>query len=182
VSVNQRTFRRWSRSVFAPLLLIIAAGCANFSNNRDLSVSVVDLLPTRASMFETGAALTLRFTNVSPEPVVLKGSAHRLHLNGSYVGRAVTNDPLTIPQFGTVTQSVTVYLENIPLVRTVLEFSKAPTAIQYRLESQLYAANPAHGARIRTSTSGEIDLRGFSTGKNAPPGRRPSAHQSPRCG
>jgi hypothetical protein len=68
-------------------------------------------------LLETSAELMLRYTNETIEPLALAGSAHRLYLNGSYVGLAVSNESMSIPQLGTATQTVTIHLENLALVR-----------------------------------------------------------------
>src|SRR5688500_18135504 len=87
------------------LVLAAGSGCATISRSSALSVSVTNVLPTQASLLETSAALTLRFVNEGVEPLKLAGGVHRLYLNGSYVGRAVTNERLTVPALGTVTQT-----------------------------------------------------------------------------
>lgn len=152
--------RRFRSVLIAALLAITGTGCGSFLGSHDVGVSLVDLLPTQATVFETGATLTLRFTNETPKALELKGSAHRLYLNGSYVGRGVTNDALVIPALGTATQRVAIYLENLALFRKAVEFSHSPSGIEYRLESQLYPAGSG-AARIRTATTGQLDLRPF---------------------
>jgi LEA14-like dessication related protein len=152
--------------VLAGGIALLASGCASLASREDVSVTLIDLLPTRATVFETGATMTLRYTNEAPAPIELKGSAHRLFLNGSYVGRAVSNDAVTVPQLGTATQTVTLYLENLALFRKAAEFSSAPAVIAYRLESQLYPADAQNARRIRTVASGQIDLRALMQGSN----------------
>lgn len=134
-------------------------GCASFSRTGGVAVNVVNVLPTQASLFETSAALTLRLINETTEPLVFVGSTHRLYLNGSYVGRAVSDRPLTVPQLGTVTQTVTVYLENLALVRKLAEWQNT-TLIDYRLESRFHPEGGSFGA-FRAVATGELDLRGL---------------------
>lgn len=137
----------------------VLGACATLQNDAELAMSVVNLLPARASVFETGGALTLRYTNEGPSGVTLRGSSHRLYLNGSYIGRAVSSEPLTIPPLGTATQLVTVYFENLTLLRKILELSQgaAPT-LDYRVQSYLYR-EPESAGRIRLTASGQLDLR-----------------------
>lgn len=115
--------------------------------------------PLQASLLETTMAFTLRFTNEGTQPLTLVGSSHRLYLNGSYVGRAVSNERVTIPQLGTTTQTVVVYLENLALVRKVAELPNAPK-IDYRLESRLHPEGGFGG--IKASATGELDLTGLA--------------------
>ena len=99
---------------------------------------------------------------------------HRLYLNESYVGRAVTSERLNVPALSTVTQTVTIHLENLTLMRKVVEFSntQAPR-IAYRLESRLHPADGGRFGGIATSTAGELDLSGFMNEMN-PPARAPT--------
>lgn len=144
------------------LLLVIwvggASGCATLGSRGTLGVSVVNLAPKQASLFETSADLTVRFTNEATEPVPLAGSAHKLYLNGTYVGRAVTDQRLTIPALGTVTQTVVIHLENLTLLRKAAELSGADApVVTYRLDSRLHPAEGRLGG-LRLSSSGELDL------------------------
>jgi LEA14-like dessication related protein len=147
--------------LFALLLSLLFSGCASFTANRTVLVNVVDVRSAQATLLETTAVLTLRFTNETPEPLQVRGSSHRLYLNGSAVGRGVTNDIVTIPPLSTVTQPVTLYLENLTLVRKATEFSRAPNAIDYRLESNLFAVGTPGGRTLRATSSGQLDIRGI---------------------
>lgn len=149
------------------LSLLFFSACATFAPSGVVAVTVVDIRPTQAALLETTAVLTLRFTNESPEPIQLKGSSHRLYLNGSSVGRAVNNDALTIPALSTMTQQITVHLENLTLVRKVTEFSRVPSAIAYRLDSQLFTVDgPSTTGRLRATATGELDVRGVMDATN----------------
>jgi len=147
-------------SVLACVFAIGLGGCATLlAPSHDFSLSVTNLLPTEASLLETTAVLTLRLTNEMPRPVTLVGGVHRLMFNGTYVGRAVTNERITVPQLGTLTQTVTVHLENLTLMRKLAELSRdASPTIRYQLDSKLH---PAEGEGLRSfdaTTRGELDV------------------------
>ena len=146
---------------FACGCTLLFSGCATFDRSTEASVNVIDLRPTEASLFETSAELALRYTNESGEPLALAGSAHRLYLNGSYVGRAVSNESLNIPALSTTTQTVTIHLENLTLVRKLRELPSAQ-AIKYRLESALHRRDGKGLGTIRTASTGELDLSGLA--------------------
>ena len=161
--------KRFSWCVLLGLALLWSTGCATLSRSPVLSVSVTNVLPTQASLLETSAALTLRFVNEGVEPLNLAGGVHRLYLNGSYVGRAVTSERVNVPALSTITQTVTIHLENLTLMRKVVEFSNTQTPrIAYRLESRLHPADGGRFGGIATSTAGELDLSGFMHEMNAP--------------
>jgi LEA14-like dessication related protein len=148
------------RGLLALSGLLVLVGCASLTRPAaGVNVSVTNLLPTHAAMFETSAALTLRLTNESAEPLMLIGSAHRLYLNDTYVGRAVSNEPLSIPPLTTATQTVTVFMENLTLMRKVIELANTNRPIiAYRLESQLHAGASSPGRTLATTSRGELDL------------------------
>lgn len=157
-------------------------GCATLGEHEGVSLSVVDLLPTQASLFETSASLKLRFTNESTQPLVLSGGSHRLYLNGSYVGRAVSSERLTIPALGTNTQTVVVHLENLTLFRKAAELSNSTApAIGYRLESRLHSAKGSTFGRLQVTSSGELDLSGLTRSPARDVTSRPAASNAPRA-
>lgn len=138
-------------------------GCATLTQRGTLGISVVNLKPKQASLFETSAELTLRYTNESAQPLPLAGSAHKLYLNGSYVGRAVTDERVTIPGLGTTTQTVVVYLENLTLIRKAAELSGSDApVVAYRLDSRLHPVEGGGLGGLRLSSSGELDLSGLA--------------------
>lgn len=145
------------------LLAVFALGggaCTTLPRGGGIGVTVADVRPLQASLLESSIALTLRLTNEALQPLTLAGSSHRLFLNGSYVGRAVSNERLTLPPLGTATQTVTVYLENLTLVRKAAELSNAPK-INYRLESRLHPADGDGFGSIKAVATGELDLSGL---------------------
>jgi LEA14-like dessication related protein len=143
-------------------LLVAAAGCSTFTRTGGVTASVVNVAPTQASLFETTVGITLRLTNEAAEPRVLTGSSHRLFLNGTYVGRGVSNERVGLPPFGVATQTITVYVENLTLMRKFSEFQSAPPpTIDYRFESDFHAEENRHVGTVRTIATGQLDVRGL---------------------
>ena len=163
-----KSFSLWRSFVWSGLLACLA-GCATLAPGPTVGLSVVNLRPLQSTVLETGLELTLRLTNESAQPLVLAGSTHKLYLNDSYVGRAVSNERVTVPAFGTATPAVTVYLENLTLLRKAAEFAQAPQ-LAYRLDSRLHPADGAAFGDVRARASGELDLAGL--GLTPPPAGR----------
>jgi LEA14-like dessication related protein len=151
-----------TRIASLPLVVLglFAAGCASLSRSPGASVSLTDLRPIQASLFETSAELTVRYVNETAEPLVLAGSAHRLYLNGSYVGIGVSHESVTIAPLSTTTQTVVIHLENLALVRKLRQLPSAQV-IKYRLESALHRAEGKEGGTLKLASAGEIDLSGL---------------------
>lgn len=151
-------------TIFRPGLLILAAsvllfsGCSGPDFRGSMSVSLVDFRPTEAALLESRGTLTLRFTNESIAPLGYSGSSHKLYLNGKYVGKGVSDQPFGIPPLNTVTQDVTISLENIALVRQLVSVRDSQTA-SYRLESVFFQTVYEDDYRIKVESTGSLDLR-----------------------
>ena len=142
-------------------------GCATLPEDGGVAVSLVSIRPVQTSLFETSAELTLRFTNEAARPLTLSGSTHRLYVNGTYVGRAITHEPLTVPQLGTMTQTLTAHLENLALMRKAQAMANVST-VGYRIDSRLHTAEAQGGGTLAATSSGELDLSGFFPVQTAP--------------
>ena len=155
------------RVVVAVLFLVggglFVAGCATLARDAGVAVSLVSIRPMQSTLFETTAELTLRLTNESLRPLAFAGSTHRLYVNDTYIGRAVTNARVTVPQLGTTTQTITAHLENLALMRKAQALGTVPS-VDYRIESRLLAAAEEGGGTLATTSTGKLDLSGLMAG------------------
>jgi LEA14-like dessication related protein len=147
--------------LFFVLLGLILAGCSSQIFTGSLSVSLVDLKPTDASLLESRGILTVRYTNESIAPLGYSGSSHKLYLNGQYVGKGVTDAPFGVPPLNSVTQDVPVQFENIALVRQLIEVRNSQT-IRYTLESVLFQTINEDKYQIKTRAEGSLDLHSLA--------------------
>jgi LEA14-like dessication related protein len=158
-------------TMFRPRVLILAAvtflfaACSGPDFRGSMSVSLVDFRPTETALLESRGTLTLRFTNESIAPLGYSGSSHKLYLNGKYVGKGVSDQPFGIPPLNTITQDVTINLENLALVRQLMSMSDSHTA-SYRLESVFFQTVYEDDYRIKVQSNGSLDLRGLSAAPN----------------
>ena len=143
-------------------------GCATLSREGGVAVSLVSIRPVQTTLFETSAEVTLRLTNESSRPLALAGSTHKLYVNGTYIGRAVTNERLTVPYLGTTTQMVIAHLENLALMRKAQELGHVP-AVDYRIDSRLLATDETGGGTLAATSTGQLDLSGLLPGAPASP-------------
>ena len=149
-----------ARSLVLMATVVLFAGCATLAPSPTVALSVTNVRPLQSTLLESSIELTLRLTNESAQPLALAGSTHKLYVNDSQVGRAVSNERVTVPAFGTSTPTITVFLENLTLLRKATEFSQAPK-LAYRLESRLHPADAALFGDIKVTGTGEIDLAGL---------------------
>lgn len=146
--------------IFA-LLSLVLAGCSGPGVRGGISVSVVDFRPTEASLLESRGTLTLRYTNETIAPLGYSGSTHKLYLNGSYVGKAVSDRPFGIPPLNTATQDVTVQFENLALMRQLLSVRDSKS-VAYRLETVLFQTVYEDKYEIKLHSDGSLDLHGLA--------------------
>jgi LEA14-like dessication related protein len=160
------------RLVSVALVLVgwamVAAGCATILREGEVAVSLVSIRPLQSTLFESSAELTLRYTNETSSPLALAGSTHRLYINGTYVGRAVTNQGLTIPQLGTNTQTMTAHIENLALMRKAQQLGNV-RAVDYRIDSRLHATDAQGGGTLAATATGQLDLSGLLPAEATPP-------------
>ncbi len=147
------------------LVSLVLAGCSGVKLG-GVTATVIDFRPTEASLLESTGTLTIRYTNENISPLGFSGSSHKLYLNGRYVGKAVSDQPFGVPPLNTVTQDVTIHLENLALVRQLLAVRDSQTAA-YRLESVLFQTIYEEKFEIKTRSEGSLDLRSV-TGAVAP--------------
>jgi LEA14-like dessication related protein len=141
---------------------VFLAGCATFPAAEQANVTIVNVRPLGATVLETGVELTLRVLNETNQPLQLTGSSHKLALNGAAVGRAVSDEAVTVPALGTATLHVTVYLENLALLRK-FGTGERLEQVSYRLESRLFTASRGS---LKVTNDGALDLRPFLQGMN----------------
>lgn len=145
-------------------LLVVAAcgvgvvffgGCATLGSSARANLTIVNVRPTTSTLLESGVELTLRVLNETDRPLEITGSSHKLALNGSSVGRAVSDRAVSVPALGTTTMTVTVYVENIALLRK-FGTGQRVEQVAYRLDSRLFTSG---SGTISVSNEDLIDLR-----------------------
>ncbi len=146
-------------TLWLPLLALAAAlgGCATAPRVSPVAVTLANLEAREATAFETRLALTVRFTNESPEPISLRGSSHKLTLNGRDLGSAVGGESVEIPALSSVSQELALNLSNFTLLALARDLQRDPAAL-YEIQSTLYPASRL-GRPLRITKTGRIDLR-----------------------
>jgi LEA14-like dessication related protein len=144
-------------SVFALLCSLFVSGCQTRFSIGEISVAVVDLRPAGASMMESRAVMTVRYFNENVIPIAFTSTSHKLYLNGTYVGKAVSNDALGLPPASTATQDVVVFFENTQLLNQLAQVGRSGN-VSYKLVSTLIYQKGDETERVPAETSGTIDL------------------------
>lgn len=160
--------RNWS---WLGVLLVFLAGCGGPSGP---SVSLVTVKFQKVTPLETTASFTIRLSNDAPEARQFTGSAHRIYLNGLYVGKGLSDAKIEVPRLGTVTQDITVHLSNLALATRIKSIIEAER-FDYRIQSKFYGNG--WGSHMSSETEGKLDLKDFTPDPpttNAPPHAAPA--------
>lgn len=135
------------------------------------SVNLVSVRFQKATTLETTAIFNIRLSNDAPEARQFTGSAHKIYLNGLYVGKGLSDQTIEVPRLGTVTQEITVHLSNLALVTRIKSVIEAKR-FDYRIQSVFYGKGWLD--RMSSETEGKLDLKDFTPtpeleSTNAPP-------------
>lgn len=136
--------------------VLVLGGCGRKDGP---SVNLVSVRFQDATALETTATFTLRLSNDAPEPRQFTGGAHKIYLNGLYVGKGLSDKAIDVPRLGTVTQDVTVHLSNLALatrIKSVIEAKR----FDYRIESVFYGKGWLD--RMRSESEGKLDFKDFT--------------------
>ena len=140
------------------------ASCTSHGTLGGIAVTVVAVKPAAAPAPETQAVLTLQFANENVASVAMDNSTHRLLLNGTYVGKAVTTSPEGLPAMAPTTLKIPVDFENPMLVRQLANAAGAK-AVSYKLESNMLVVFGDDKIHVKSNEQGTLDLSPLAGGK-----------------
>jgi LEA14-like dessication related protein len=137
---------------------MLLAGCSMAPKLGGVTVSIAGIRPAGAAAGHDRAILTLRFTSENVNAIAFSASTHKLYLNGSYVGKAESDQPIGLQPLVSVTQDVTVIFENPAVVRQAMATHDRPPA-SYRLESVLRFFDNEEKFQFKSQSDGSLSLQ-----------------------
>jgi LEA14-like dessication related protein len=132
------------------------SGCSTVPDDHAIEVGVVNLAFREATLLETTAVFSVRIQNENPEPLEIEGGVHKIYLDGSYIGKGMSNQAMTVDRLSTGIQEATVYLRNLKLAGRIRSVMNA-RSVDYRIESVLHLAGQG---RVRVSNEGRLSPTG----------------------
>ena len=148
-------------SSFLVLLLgaaVFVAGCRTPPRVSDVVISVTGFRPATGDQPRNHAIMTLNASNEGVNAIAFSSATHALYLNGSYVGKAVSNVALGLPATASQSCDVTLVVENPDVVRQAL----AGPLAAYRLKSVLEYNEGEDKYQINGGGEGHVDVRGLA--------------------
>ena len=141
------------------LFFIFIAGSLLFCGCKTSpKVSLVSARFQAATILETTSVFTLRLENDSPSPLEITGAAHKIYLNGLYVGEGLSDAMITLPRLSSITNDVTLHLSNLALA-TRVKSAVESKQVDYRIQSTFYSKSWL--GRTRSESTGRLNLQDF---------------------
>jgi len=136
-----------------PLLLAACAGLGTRPEPPSLALS--DLRLVDATLFAQRYLLELQVQNPNPFDLAIDGTACELLLNGQLFASGVSNQPVTVPRYGTGVLRVEATSTLVGLFRQLTELERSQAqSFRYQLRGHV----SLKGSRLPFDQSGEISL------------------------
>ena len=138
-------------------LVVLLSGCASLGSLEAPELTLVQLTPVEATVFETTLAVRLRIANPNPEAITFEGASFKLTLDDHKVGRGMTPETLTIDRFGTQVVDITFHVSNASLLLRFKEVLDSKT-VSYGVSGKLYVRLGTGTRKLKVQNAGQIDL------------------------
>ena len=150
--------RRLRRALPSGVLVValLLAGCATLDLEPP-DLTLVNLQPTEATVFETTLLVKLRIANPNPEPITFEGASFKLTLDSHKVGRGLTSETVSVDRFGTEVIDVTFHVSNASLLLRVQDVLEKQS-VSYGLSGKLYLQLSGRSHKLKVASSGQFDM------------------------
>jgi LEA14-like dessication related protein len=136
--------------------LVGLLGCASVDLEPP-SLTLVDLRPAEATLFETTLSVKLRISNPNPEPLTFEGASFKLTLDGRKIGRGSTAETVTVNRLGSEVIEATFHISNASLLLRLKEILEVQT-VAYAVTGKLYTQQSGRTRSLKVESSGQLDL------------------------
>jgi LEA14-like dessication related protein len=135
---------------------MLGPGCAvSRYGIRAPSLSLVDVRPMPGGALEQRLELDLVVQNPNDFDVEIDGMRLQLDLNGLRLGRAVSNQTLSLPRLDEARMTLQASVTLLDVARQLLTLDSAQQSLDYRLSGDIYVAEP-RSTRVAFDDSGEV--------------------------
>ncbi len=140
-------------------VIALLAACAQVLEKPEPPrVSLVNLELESMTLFEQRFHLELRLQNPNPYPLPLAGMEYTVELNGEKFAEGVSNDKVTVPEYGEALVGVDVTSNLASLIEQLYRLQRgASPSLAYRLHGSVGVVDRAF--KLPFEQSGEIRLQ-----------------------
>lgn len=121
---------------------------------------LVDLTSWAPAAQASQLNLTLRYTNENVFAIAISGTEGKLYLNNEYVGTVSNATPVGIPQLTSLTREGTLKIEKPEVLQRLR--SSGAASVAYRLESVMRMEVSEDKSRLKSVTSGQLEIAALS--------------------
>lgn len=152
--------RTWLKACATIAFAVLLSGCATTPQADLLDVKLVNLRFAKSRVLETDAVFTIRIENESPETVRITGGVYKFYLDGSMVGKGMSNETIEVPRLSSVTQEVTVHLGNFTMARKIQPIIQNKR-VNTKADSLLYCEAGGRQQKVKVIHETMLDVRDF---------------------
>lgn len=140
------------------LLLLTFSGCSAWNPSLP-EIKLVNLVFEDVQLLETTLIATVRIENGADTELKIFGASYDLSLNGNRIGKALSDESLVIPRFGSALQKLTLRVSNLQLGRRIQSLINSDN-FQYEIDGYLTTDRTLWGRRVYVSESGGFSMTG----------------------
>jgi LEA14-like dessication related protein len=126
------------------------AGCLG---NPELNSIAVNILSIKRMAGSQELQVNLRYANGNVVPVGVTSTEHALYLNGKFIGKIKSANPVGLPPEKTADETIIIRPEKPEVINDL-----AGKVVSYKIESRLLVLNGEDHITIKTENSGPVDL------------------------
>lgn len=145
---------RLSCLCLAFLGILLLSGCANGTDLNCVSVNVIAVGPARDGSLAS-IPVKVRYINENVVAVGASDTYHELYLNGEYVGKCHSRNPVGMQAEGEISQDLTFTIEKPDYVR---QLAMAGKLVNYRLDTRLDVYVDTEHLEVKATGSGTVNL------------------------
>lgn len=144
-----------ARMLLVAIILSIGACTWVFGEFAAPKVSLVAIEPVNFGLFEQRFNLRLRFRNTNDVELPIRGMSYTLQLNGSEFAEGVTDQAITIPEYGEAVITVPIVVNLTTLLKHAAGLKEQQ--INYELAGQLGLGHRT--LKVPFNYSGAVDFK-----------------------
>ncbi|MGE5546559.1 MAG: LEA type 2 family protein [Solirubrobacterales bacterium] len=142
--------------LIAAVALPLLSACAVGDLDMPPEVSLTDLRPIDAGLFEQKVALTLRIRNPNPAPLPIDGYRFALELNGQAFARGFSDERITVGRLSDATTEASAVVSTLDVMRQLIAVP-GRKGLEYRLTGTAFLAGSVR--QVPFEQAGRLDFQ-----------------------
>jgi LEA14-like dessication related protein len=141
----------------AVLAVLLVSSCATGDIDLPPEVSLADLRPEQAGLFEQRVRATLRIRNPNDGALPIDGTRFALELNGQPFATGFSDQRLTVPRLSEATIEATAVVSTLDLMRQIIA-APLQGGFAYRLTGTAFVDSAAGRKAVPFEQNGKLNF------------------------